>query len=70
MADRRSEAQALGSWARTPLEAWMSVHVCSELVLVCVGSGLASALSPAQGVLPTLHKIYRFRVNSEWKPAR
>jgi hypothetical protein len=46
-------AQTLVSWVRIPLKAWMSVCVYSVFVISCVGSGLAMASSPIQGVLPT-----------------
>jgi hypothetical protein len=42
-----SPARTLESWVRIPLEAWM-------FVLPCVGSGLATVLSPVQGVLLTV----------------
>jgi hypothetical protein len=35
-------AQALESWVRIPLEAWMSAYDCSVHVLSCVDSGLAA----------------------------
>jgi hypothetical protein len=36
-------------------------------VLSCVGSGLATGLSPVYEVLRTVYKIYNFRILSEWK---
>jgi hypothetical protein len=50
-----SPAWTLGSWVRIPLEAWMFVCVYSVFVLSCVGSGLATAWSLVQGVLPTVY---------------
>jgi hypothetical protein len=63
-------AQALESWVRMPLEAWMSVYNCSMFVLSCIDSGLAAGRSPVQGILPTVYKIHSFRINSDWGQAR
>jgi hypothetical protein len=48
----------------------MSVYVYSVFMLPCVGSGLATGLSPVQEVLQTVYKIHNFRINSEWEQAR
>jgi hypothetical protein len=55
-------ARTLGSWVRIPLEAWMSVLVSSVLILTYAGSGLVTGLSPMQGVLLTIYKVYRSRL--------
>jgi hypothetical protein len=49
-------AWTLGSWVSIPLGAWMFVCFYSVFVLSCVGSGLATAWSLVQGVLPTVSK--------------
>jgi hypothetical protein len=41
-----SPARMLGSWVRIPLKAWMFVCIYSVFVLSCLGSGLATGLSP------------------------
>jgi hypothetical protein len=41
-----SSTQALGSWVRIPLEAWMSVQVYFVFVFSCIGSDLATRLIP------------------------
>jgi hypothetical protein len=46
--------RTLGSWVRTPIKTWIFVYVYSMFVLSCVGSGLATGLSPIRGVLPTV----------------
>jgi hypothetical protein len=63
-------AQALGSWVRIPLDAWMSDCNFLVFVLSCVSSGFRTGWSPVQGVLPTVFKIRNFRTNSEWEQAR
>jgi hypothetical protein len=49
-----SLARTLGSWVRTPLKAWLSVHLFCVYVVVCVGSGPATGWSLVQGVLSTV----------------
>jgi hypothetical protein len=44
--DISSLAQALGSWVRIPLEAWMSLRVSSMIVLSWVGCGLSVGWPP------------------------
>jgi hypothetical protein len=44
------------------------MDVCT--VLSCVGSGLATGLSPVQGVLPSVCKIHNFKINFEWEETR
>jgi hypothetical protein len=62
-----SPAVTLGYWFEIPLNAWMSVCVCSAFMLPCVDSGLAMCWSPAQGVLPTVCKVRISKlINSEW----
>jgi hypothetical protein len=43
-----SPAQALGSWVRTPLKAWMFVYVCSVCVVLCVQVGALHRVDPPQ----------------------
>jgi hypothetical protein len=50
-------ARTLGSWARIPLEAWMSVRLFRICVVLCLGSGLATGWSSVQGVLPTAYRL-------------
>jgi hypothetical protein len=59
-----SPARTFGSWFQIPLKAWMSVSVYSVCVVLCVGSGLATGWSPAQGVLHTAYKIKKLRKRS------
>jgi hypothetical protein len=51
-----SPPQTLRSWIRNPLEAWMFAlfHFC---VVLCVGSGPTTGLSPVQGVLQAVYRI-------------
>jgi hypothetical protein len=63
-----SAAETLRSWVRIPLEEWISAFIL--FALQCVGSGLATGSSPVQAVLPTVHKIHNFRINSEWEQER
>jgi hypothetical protein len=39
-----SPSEALGSWVRIPLDAWMSARVSSLFVLSCVGNSLVTGL--------------------------
>jgi hypothetical protein len=52
----------------------MSVYLCSELVLSCVGSGFVTGLIPRPrniiDVLPTVSEVHNFRSNSEWEKVR
>jgi hypothetical protein len=56
-----SPAETLGSWARIPLEAWMSVRLFCVCVVLCVVSGLARGWCLVQGVLPTVYKVKRLK---------
>jgi hypothetical protein len=60
-----SPDQTLGSWVRIPLKS-MDVCVCLFCVcaVVCAGSGLATSLSPVQGVL----RLCKWSRN--WKAAK
>jgi hypothetical protein len=58
-----SPTRNMGSWLRTPLEAWMFVYVDSVLVLSCGGSGLATGWSPVEGVLSTVYNIKKLKWN-------
>jgi hypothetical protein len=60
-----SPAQAVGSWVRIPLEAWISVFMLS-----CICSGLMTGWASVQWVLPTVYKINNFIINSELEQAR
>jgi hypothetical protein len=64
-----SPVRTLGSWVWIPIGAWISVcvFVC---VLHCVGSGLVTGWSPVQGFLPTVCKINKTHIYSEWEKAR
>jgi hypothetical protein len=57
--------RTLGSWIRTPLEAFMSAFFC--VVLSCVGRELVTGRSPFQGVLIKCPKqVHKFqKSNSE-----
>jgi hypothetical protein len=57
-------------WVRIPLEAWMSICLYSVHMLSCEGSGLETGWSHVQGVLPSVHKINKFRSSSELEQAR
>jgi hypothetical protein len=59
--DIHSFAQMLGSWVRIPLNARMSVRLFCVYVVLCVGSGLATGWSLAQGVLPTVYRIKKLK---------
>jgi hypothetical protein len=39
----------------------MNLYIYSVFVLSCVGSGLATALFPVQGVLTTVYKIKKLK---------
>jgi hypothetical protein len=65
-----SPARTLGSLFRDPVEARMSLHFVSMLVLPWVGRGLKTRWSPIQGALPTAVKVHTFQINSERKHAR
>jgi hypothetical protein len=58
-----SPAWTLGSWVRTPLEAWI-------FVLSCVGGGLATGWSLVQGVLPFVYKCKITEPHKEEAKAR
>jgi hypothetical protein len=64
-----SPAQKLVSFLRIPLKTWVSVCVNFVFVSSCVGSGLASDLSPVQGILPTGYKIHSVTIISKWEKA-
>jgi hypothetical protein len=55
-----SPAETLGSWVRSPLEAWMSTRVSSVFVSY-VGMDLRQGWSPVQGVVPS-DKIHSLRL--------
>jgi hypothetical protein len=48
----------------------MNVYVYSVYALSCVGSGFAKGRSLLQGVLPTVCKIHKIRINSDRAEAR
>jgi hypothetical protein len=56
-----SPAQTLGSWVRIPLEAWMSLCVCSVFMLFCIGNGLATGRSPVLGVQPSVYGLIKMK---------
>jgi hypothetical protein len=57
-----SLAQTLRSWARIPLEAWMSVCDYSFCSVLCVQvAAFWRADPPVQGVLPTVLKIKKLK---------
>jgi hypothetical protein len=59
-----SHAWTLGSWARIPLNAWMSVLLLFCIcVVLCAGRGLATGWSPVQGFLPA---VYRIKKLTKW----
>jgi hypothetical protein len=54
-------APTLESSVQIPLNTWMPVCVYSVCVVLCVGSGLATSRSLAQGVLPTVYRIKKLK---------
>jgi hypothetical protein len=62
MQELPSLARTLESWDRIPLKV---MDVCVRLfcvcVVLCVGSGPATGISPVQGVLPTVYRIKKLQ---------
>jgi hypothetical protein len=56
--------QTLRSWVQIPVKAQMAV--CSFLVLSCVCSSLAMCWCAIKGVMQTVYKIHKCRINFEW----
>jgi hypothetical protein len=54
-------ARTLWSWVRIPLKAWMCVRLLCVCVVLCVGSGLATDLSPVHGVLLPVYWIKKLK---------